>query len=117
MDGLSIGINFKGMNRFTFTMMNYGHDHILSSILSNAMDSGIKSISSISRYYISIKFNNGSEMNAWHENRYYAWLSQGSIINKDGSEYMWKDARPSRAVMARLYNMTKQHALTHQRQT
>ena len=95
------------MDRFTFTMMNHEIDRVLNSIVSKAMDSGIKSVSSRNNYYITIEFNDGSVLDAWNSNKYYAWLSSGVFIypKKDNGSYKWKDSRLSKSTMSRLCKM------------
>jgi len=95
------------MNRFTFTPMNYSIDRPLNALLTKAMDSGIKTVTGKDSYYLNITFKDGSHLNAWNVNKYYAWLSRGRFTypNKEDGEYNWNDARPSRSTMARLYKM------------
>lgn len=95
------------MNKFTFILMNYGIDRALNSILTQAMNSGIKSISGGDNYYLKIIFNDGSKLKAWNVNRYYGWLSKGCFTypNKEDGEYNWNNARPHKNTMARLYKM------------
>lgn len=95
------------MNRFSFTMMLYKHDPVISALLSGCMDSGISAVKTNSKYSIIVTFKDGSELYAWNSNRYYGWLSEGRISQPDKSMYQWEEARPSREVMARLYNMLK----------
>ena len=86
--------------------MNYSVDRALDALLTKAMDSGIKAVTG-GDYYLDITFNDGSHLNAWNVNRYYAWLCKGRFAypNKDDGEYSWCNARPRRATMARLYKM------------
>jgi len=96
------------MNKFTFTPMNYDVDRFLNSILTKAMNSGIKTVTGEGNgYFLDITFNDGSHLNAWNVNKYYAWLSKGrfNYPNKNDGGYNWSDARPYRSTMARLYKM------------
>ena len=98
------------MNRISFTMMNHKHDPVISALLSDCMDSGIAAVETNGKYSINVTFKDGSKLNAWNANRYYAWLSQGWIEQPNESKYQWEEARPSRDVMARLYNMLKNYS-------
>lgn len=91
-------------------MMLYKHDPAISALLSDCMDSGISAIKTNGRYRINVTFKDGSELNAWNANRYYAWLNEGYISQPDESKYQWEEARPSREVMALLYNMLKNYS-------
>jgi hypothetical protein len=85
-------------------MMNDSVDVILDSMLKRAIKSGLKSLSSISEYYLVIEFNDGTKATMWNANRYCAWLSKGNI-EKDDKNYQWNNARPSRSTMAKLYDL------------
>jgi len=99
------------MNRFTFTVMVYPPDRVLTSYLMQAMDSGIKIANGVDGRgaYLEIAFLDGSSIIAWNVNRYYAWLSRGVFTFPDKSMrgYKWDDSRPSKSAMARLYKMLK----------
>lgn len=91
------------MNRFTFTLMNYGADLVLDSLLKSGLESGIKNIYTNDAFFITVEFNNGLTMRAWNVNKYYAWLHEGIFTFPDGKCYRWQDGRPKRKTMARLY--------------
>lgn len=95
------------MNRFTFLQMNHRVDRVLNSLLTKALDSGIKTVTSTGSYYFKVTFNDGSILTAWNSNRYYAWLSSGYFTypKEHDKVYKWSDARPYKSTMARLYKM------------
>ena len=95
------------MNRFTFTFMNHGIDYVLDSYLNQALDSGIASVTECNSYYITIYFNDGSRLNAWNENKYYAWLTTGVFTMPNLDTFKWNNSRPKRKTMARLFNELK----------
>ena len=75
-------------------------------MLKNGIKSGLKSLSSLSEYYLMIEFNDGTKATMWNANRYHAWLSQG-FIEFDNKTYQWNNARPSRSTMAKLHDLLK----------
>lgn len=91
--------NMKNFWKFRFTLFNDRVDNFLDSILNRKLIIGIKEIDKIDGHYITIIFNDNTRMVAWNSNKWYAWLSQGLIGN-----YTWKDGRPRRKTMRKLYN-------------
>lgn len=76
--------------------MNYPVDKILNRILKHKLNAGIKKITS-DDYYIYIQFNDNTNACMWNVNKYYSWLSKGSIVG-----YTWDGCRPTRRTMWRL---------------
>ena len=100
------------MNKFSFTTMLYRVDYLLDMLLNRAMNSGVEQIKYTLRdFEIEINFYDGSRLIAWNKNRYYAWLSCGSFFypKQTGGGYNWNNERPTRATMARLYKIIKDH--------
>lgn len=92
------------VSRFLFSLYNYSSSNELSIYINNCINTGIISVAYSSRFDMYILFGNELIVEFWNENKYYAWLSKGSIISKESGElYKWKNKRPNRRTMARLY--------------
>ena len=83
------------IGRFTPTIRNYPTDSRVDECFKKIMsEEPIK--------YTRDPFNHIVEtknfiLNFWDENRYYAWLNQGSFKNKNNNRvYAWRGAMPSR---------------------
>lgn len=99
------------MNRFllSFVIMNDKEDKDLSTVLWACLYSGIEDIT-IETYYMKIKFKNEVTARLWNGNKFYAWLSQGSFVDKSGKTiYEYDNARPSRDVMWMLYKAIRKY--------
>lgn len=96
-------------NKFTFILMTYPVDPVINGLLSNAIDYGIRSISTKNEYYIDVEFGDGSVMSAWNANRYYAWLNCGTFTQANGVKYKWLESRPKRSTMNKFYKAISSH--------
>lgn len=85
-----------------FTIMNDDVDECLDFLLSNIIDN--KTIIDVKGdyYYLRIEFSNGIIADVWNANRYYGWLSNGTIIKNNSVIYKWKDVRPRKKTMRKL---------------
>lgn len=79
-----------------FTTMRRNVCNVLDSLLNKKLDLGIDKVSS-NDYFINITFKDGVRCSMWNANKYYDWLSSGSIGN-----YNWIDVRPHKSTMRRL---------------
>lgn len=85
-----------------FTIMNDSVDEALDSLLSNIIDN--KTIIDVKgeNCYLCIEFSNGIIADVWNANRYYAWLSSGTIRENNSVIYKWDYARPRKKTMRKL---------------
>jgi hypothetical protein len=83
----------------------------LSVILDSCIKSGINKIN-YQGYRIFIDFGNGYTMHAWNANKFYSWLSDGTV--KDGEEliYKWEDERPRAKTMYKLNRLITSYYAT-----
>ena len=87
-----------------FQHFTYPIDIIYDSILNKCILSGINKITCPDKYYINITFNNGVVAYLWNGNKYYAWLSEGSI-----GEYKFANSRPKRKTMQKLLDLIENY--------
>jgi len=53
--------------------------------------------------YTIILENSNYKIKFWNSNKYFAWMTDGSIINKSkGTQYNWGDGRPKRFTMLKV---------------
>ena len=67
---------------------------------------GIKSIEN-STYHIKIIFNDGTKLRFWNENRWYSWMSNGTIEFSDGKCFSWNDKMPRNEVLYEFKKVVK----------
>lgn len=91
-------MNILGCFKFLFLTRLYETDYVLDQLLIDGLRSGIKSIKYPCAYYTKIKFYNGTKVNAWNANKYYAYFQKGKI-----NKYKWNESMPSRKVLRMLY--------------
>lgn len=93
--------------------MNDRASRKLDIILIYMENIGIKSIDIPKNYfgedgaYIDIEFNDGTVMSAWNANRWYAWLSQGTINFSNGEKLDWNGTRPRHEIIYKLKKIVK----------
>ena len=85
--------NIVARFKLRVTFFLYHYDGVLDYMLKVCLSAGIASIKS-SKYFLNITFKNGLVLEAWNENKYYAWLQSGYIGN-----YNWDYMRPSAYTM------------------
>ena len=78
----------------TAMFFNYDVDTLLDRALNAGVKSGIKCASSCG-FLAKVEFMNGTKIDYWNENKYYAWMSRGTITFRNGDEYNFYDARPT----------------------
>lgn len=59
---------------------------------------GIKS-TNIGYGYCIVIFNDDTQLKIWNENRWFAWMSQGSLTLKNGKNFEWNTCMPSYEVL------------------
>ena len=82
--------------------MNYSIDRRLDDIIYLCLKDGIKQYVKIDEFSIMVMFNNGIIMDAWNENRYYAWLNKCEILYPNDSPKKFKEVRVKRKTMVKL---------------
>jgi len=87
------GLDWKYRIKLGTLIFSYEYDEKLDMIVKVLICGDFK----ISNKYDGITFENYAyKITVWDNNKYYAWLSEGSFENKiTGSKYEWKDGRPS----------------------
>lgn len=78
-------------------LCNHNVNETLDLLLKVHMKTGIKSVDE-GYHHINVVFNSGAVLKAWNANKYYAWLSDGSITYTD-NKFTWADVRPKRGTM------------------
>jgi hypothetical protein len=81
-------------------MMLYDADSVLDNILCGCISSGIKGVAT-DEYYITVWFGNGNVAKMWNANKYFAWLTDGTIYHqgKRNVHYQWSHTRPTKKTM------------------
>ncbi len=82
-------------------LFNENRDRALDNILSTCIPFGVLLYKKESSCRSIIEFGNGTSISFWDENKYYAWLMDGTATMPDGFKYTWK-GRPSAKNMYRL---------------
>jgi hypothetical protein len=81
--------------------MNDPVDKTLDALLDKGFKYGIRELEYPDRFYIRIIFGNGSDFEMWNANRYYGWLSNGTMT-ANGYTYKWNGARPKKKTIRKL---------------
>lgn len=89
-------------NDLYFEDFTYPIDRKLDKYLKKAIRSGIYSITIRDTYRSNIVFNDGTYGVIWNANKWYAWLTDGSLVSPNGDAYVWEDKRPTRWTMIKL---------------
>lgn len=77
------------------------YDKLATKYIKNGLQSGIKDVSYPSHHTITITFYNGVRItDAWNANKYYSWLSDGTITFK-GYMYNYHN-RPKISILKKL---------------
>jgi hypothetical protein len=103
-----LGYHNKGRFQLSTWMFNEEYDICLDLLIRKELRSGISTCDFVQDgYRLAIRFNSGTAMLAWNENRYYAWLQRGQI-----GSYQWSGSRPSAETMVKLRDAIKDYYLT-----
>lgn len=76
----------------------YKSDPILDILLIYLKEVGIKNYTCDS-YHTLITFNDGTKLNYWNVNKWYAWMSEGVVNFSNGKSYRWNHSMPSNKVL------------------
>jgi hypothetical protein len=94
--------HMKACNILRSNFFNNEGDETLDEIISDLLEKEIVSIDNINEYYILIVTSDGFEYKLWNNNKYYGWLTRGSITVNNENLVSWDDAQPSAITMAKL---------------
>ena len=72
----------------------YARSKKLDVLLIYFNEIGIKSTKVDYGYYLII-FNDDTQLKMWNENRWFAWMSSGSLTLKNGKNFEWNTCMPS----------------------
>ena len=83
-------------------MFNHRYSRELDDILKELLTKKIIKIDKEGYARIGVLFDDGSFADLWNENRYYAWLDQGTINMIDGRTYRYSLSRPKVTTMVKM---------------
>jgi len=87
---------------FGMSVGNYKrNDTKLNLLLEYGLNSGVKNVDTKDQHYIYIDFNCGMRAELWDSNKWYAWLSSGTIYFNN-EEYRYTGVLPSKEIQLEL---------------
>jgi len=83
-------------------MFNHRYSSELDDILKELLTKKIIKIDKEGAARIGVLFDDGSFADLWNENKYYAWLDQGTIKLINGRDYTYAGKRPKVTTMVKM---------------